>query len=203
MFEDCGIPFLAAGILTRMNFDWRFELANFLSELTGDRFSISTITYPAPHRPAGDVAGARLAFDDFGELLKESYFAGVAGEYHSFEPRCQSDCQFAVLSAAGGGYGCSHLKHRAAWVASALPALEGVKHWRADARQVKGTGKCEVCPAAGTCRRCPAFLASNDGEEYCRFSRLAWEGIERSIREARVDGFAFLDTRIEAQLRRC
>ncbi|MBI2900703.1 MAG: radical SAM protein [Planctomycetes bacterium] len=173
--RETGIAFVAAAALTRADFETRFELVGFLGDLTEDRFTVASAIHPG--RSADE---ARLLPEQFAELMEERFFAPLAAEYHSFEPQCAGDCQFAVVSANGKAWGCSFLKLDS----------EPIAAWRERAVAAASTADCATCSARATCRRCPSFLAARDS--YCRFVRLAHPGLLERVRRAQEEGFAFV-----------
>lgn len=203
--KAAGIACLPTAALTRPNFDTRFELVNFLYNLTDDCFTVSTIIYPSDHRDPAALAELRLRPEQYAELMEEKFFVPLAAEYHTFEPQCAGNCQFAVVSATGPAWGCSFLKlppmHANGTVLS-LPLLDVVHSWREQASARAVFAECPTCPARSTCRKCPSFLsAGQTGDAYCSLSRLAHPWLVGRLRQALDDGFTFVQPEAFTRIR--
>lgn len=189
---EIGITAVATGALTRENFATRFELVNFLHNLTQNRFTISSIIFPSLFRADADQQELRVTVDQYEELLEEQFFFPLTSEYHSWEPQCDSDCQVSMVSANGDACGCSFLKLPAGddGGSQALPQVHA--SWLARARHAATVSQCAGCSAETTCRRCPSHLTHQDyTDAYCRYSRLASAHVNQRVSQAKSDGFQF------------
>lgn len=199
-----GLAAIPTAALTRMNFEKRFELVNFLYNLSDDCFTVSSILYPSDFRPQDALKRLRLTPAQHAELMEERFFSPLAAEYHTFEPQCGGDCQFAVTSAGGRTWGCSFLKidgeHNHSTAASndaeafdSQLMSQTVRSWRAAATTRAGFTDCATCPAERTCRKCPSFMdAGQAGDVYCTPSRAAFPHVMKRVTSALEHGFDFI-----------
>jgi hypothetical protein len=202
--QSAGLAAIPTAALTRMNFEKRFELVNFLYNLSDDCFTVSSILYPSDFRPQDALNGLRLTPEQHAELMEERFFSPLAAEYHTFEPQCGGDCQFAVTSASGQTWGCSFLKiggadnhstdtNNGATALDSPPLLHTVRSWRAAATRRAEFPDCATCPAERTCRKCPSFInAGQMGDAYCTPSRGAFPHLMKRVKAAVDHGFDFV-----------
>ena len=216
--QSAGLAAIPTAALTRQNFEKRFELVNFLYNLSDNCFTVSSILYPSDFRPQDALNGLRLTPAQHAELMEERFFSPLAAEYHTFEPQCDGDCQFAVASASGQTWGCSFLKiagadnhstaaNSGATTFDSSPMLHAVRSWRAVATRHAEFPDCAACPAESTCRKCPSFISAGQmGNAYCAPSRKAFPYLMKRVEAALGHGFDFVHqsarTRADAGLKR-
>jgi MoaA/NifB/PqqE/SkfB family radical SAM enzyme len=202
--REVGIACLPTAVLTSMNFEKRFELVNFAYNLTNDCFTVATMIYPSGYRTDESLAKLRLKTEQYTELMDERFFLPLVAEYHTFEPQCDGNCQFAVSSATGEVWGCSFLKtspvngtsngngysHNGSHPQGMLDVLQA---WRKQAVERSVSAECPTCPATNTCRKCPGFVeAGRMADAYCGFSRTAYPSLINRVNAARREGFEFI-----------
>lgn len=189
-----GIACMPAAVLTHFNFEYRFELVNFVDLLSGNAFTVSSAVYPSAFRSEAELARLRVTPDQHWELMEERFFAPLAAEYHTSELQCGGDCQYAVVSASGRTWGCTFLKIPPSAETIREPLDVTLRSWRRHAAAIAPSIACVQCPAAATCRKCPAFLASAHAPaSYCAYSRQARQHVTARARAAVARGFSFLD----------
>jgi hypothetical protein len=165
---------------------------------------VSSIIYPSDFRRKDPLNELRIAPAQHAELMEERFFTPLAAEYHTFEPQCTGDCQFAVTSGNGQSWGCSFLKiagsnHHSVDTnnrtgTSELPIMiDTVSSWRTEATKRAQFPDCVTCPAKSTCRKCPSFIdAGHMGDAYCTPSRASFPYLIKRIEAAVEHGFDFV-----------
>ncbi|MBM4068807.1 MAG: radical SAM protein [Planctomycetes bacterium] len=197
--RELGIAIVSTAALTRMNFEYRFELVNFLFNLTDNSFTVATIIYPSDRRLDATLAELRLTSEQFAELMNESFFTPLAAEYLAFEEACSGDCQISVVSASGQAWGCSFLKigteppNLTGNGHVPLPLLDMIDTWRGLAGEHTFFAECPTGSARPLCRRCPSFMMARPmGASYCHPSRVAFESVMGRVRQALAEGYRFV-----------
>ena len=195
--DQIGLNLLATGALTRHNFATRFELVNFLYNLTDNRFTIASIIFPSAYRALNDLQSLRISLLQYQELLEERFFRPLTSEYHTWELQCGGDCQFTVASSNGESWGCSFFKRHgeSSGQTLTLPQIHAAWHSNAIAHAI--VPQCTDCSAVVTCRQCPSHLVEDSYDDaYCQYSILASAQVQQRVEQAREGGFQFVHSEL-------